>query len=319
MAPLKELLLTLTYIRRVSFAPGDSDRHMIEIAVANTLLEHRDQARNVMDSLQVLSNDRMERRAAIVRSDIRSHLQNRGFVLLDSPDFRNDFKKLDNWTRDQISLDASAGQDILRIGSHRIQIARPVQEQLYRASSGESFLVIGEAGVGKTGALLKLTKDLRSAGSRVLYWKADSIQRESGQQMRQEVFHLDHTWNDIFEEAASQSQTIIIIDGLDSIRDARVSGVFQSLIGLARSKKLTVIASIRVFDLSDPPELRKLFPLEGDPILETFKQPFCEMKHIFIPELGDEELNQVQSQFGAVLQILSCSPPSGKSYVLYFT
>ena len=127
MAPLKELLLTLTYIRRVSFAPGDSDRHMIEIAVANTLLEHRDQARNVMDSLQVLSNDRMERRAAIVRSDIRSHLQNRGFVLLDSPDFRNDFKKLDNWTRDQISLDASAGQDILRIGSHRIQIARPVQ------------------------------------------------------------------------------------------------------------------------------------------------------------------------------------------------
>ena len=157
--------------------------------------------------------------------------------------------------------------------------------------------------------MLKLTKDLRSAGSRVWYWKADSIQRESVQQMRQEVFHLDHTWNDIFEEAASQSQTIIIIDGLDSIRDARVSGVFQSLIGLARSKKLTVIASIRVFDLSYSPELRKLFPLEGDPIPETFTNSrFVEMKHIFIPELGDEELNQVQSQFGAVLQILKLFP-----------
>ena len=199
-----------------------------------------------MDSLQVLLNDRMALRAPIVRSDIWSHLQNRGFVLLDRPDFRNDFRKLGNWTTDQISLDESAGRAILRIGSLTIQIARPVQEQLYRASSGESFLVIGEAGVGKTGALLKLTRDLRSAGSRVWYWKADSIQRESIQQMRQEVFHLDHTWNDIFEESASQSRTIIIIDGLDSIRDARVSGLFQSLIRLARSKGLTVIASIRV-------------------------------------------------------------------------
>ena len=50
--------------------------------------------------------------------------------------------------------------------------------------------------------------------------------------MRQEVFHLDHTWNDIFEDSATGRQTTIVIDGLDSIRDAEVSAAFQDLIRL---------------------------------------------------------------------------------------
>ena len=57
------------------------------------------------------------------------------------------------------------------------------------------------------------------------------------------------------------------------------------------------------------PELKKLFPVEGDPIPETFTNSrFVDVRHIFIPELGEQELAQVKSHFGAVQQTLDSFP-----------
>ena len=169
MAQQRELLLRLSYIKRLSFAPGDSHPYMLESVLGNTLLQHRDQATLAMDSLQKLSSNRMSGRDSMGRSDLRRHLQNRGFELRDSPDFSNDFRKLEDWSTEEIALDQTNGRDILRVGTQTMQIIRPVQQELSRAATGKSFLVIGEAGVGKTGALLKLATDLVSAGRRVWY------------------------------------------------------------------------------------------------------------------------------------------------------
>ncbi|MGO9120251.1 MAG: hypothetical protein ACLQPD_21885 [Desulfomonilaceae bacterium] len=307
MIQLRESLLRLSYIKQLSLALGDSDRNLIETGLANTLLERRDQSSLAIESLQGLANDLMANRASVDRADLRRRLQDRGFVLLDSPDFRDDFRKLDAWTTDQISSDTSAGRNTLRVGSRTVQIVRPVQQELHRAVTGESFLVIGEAGVGKTGALLNLVRDLQSTGNRVWYWAADSVRGGSIHEIRG-LFNIEHTWDEIFGEAASGRGVTIIVDGLDSLRDARAARAFRNLINLARSKGLKVIASIRIFDLSYSHELQKLFPVEGDPISESFiNRRFVHVRHVLVTELRDEELNQLQGQIDAVGQIMGSS------------
>lgn len=204
-----------------------------------------------------------------------------------------DLRKLDKLTQTEISAHEAQGKSKLIIGEHWISISRPIVQEMLTAVRSDSVLVEGGAGTGKTGCLLELAKQLRQGGQRVWYWAADSLPYHSPQEIGVNL-NLRLPWEVLLSKAARRSETTLIIDGLDGLRDASAQRAYRNLLGLAVENGIKVVTSIRSFDLMYSVELREMFSPKG--------------RTITVTDLDDEEFGQVLSNLTDVNNILDVSP-----------
>lgn len=304
----REDLLRHSYIKQLRLGVNESDYLGVVDTLQYGLLTNSADITKVLNSLHKLADDLLAERGSQDRLALRQRVQGEGVTLRDSANYRLDFERLEEWTATEIETHETQGRAKLTIAGNQLPISRPVVEVMIEAAKTQSFLVIGGAGTGKTGCLLTLAKQLRESGRRVWYWAADSLPYHSPQEI-EAYLNLQHSWMGLLAEAASGAGTILIIDGLDGLRDTRALGAYQKLFGLAINRGVRVIASIRSFDLQYSGELPDIFPVGEQAIsLEFCNSDRKSVNHIAISELNDEELNQVVNQFSEVQSVLNELP-----------
>ena len=239
----RETLLRHTYLKWLDIAQGRSDNLNLIDSMRRNLLSTPDQVSLAMKEFHQIADDLMELKGSVNRNEIRRRLKNIGVELTDSVTFQPDFRRLDDWTQNQVASAEARGDHRLKLGEQELIIARPVVDEMLRLVPGNSFLVVGDAGVGKTGCLLSLARGLIANGIRVWYFPANS-QVRSAQDIANEI-HLQHRWKELLDDASSGIQPVIIIDGLDSLRQTEAIRAYRDLMVAAKSCGLTVVASIR--------------------------------------------------------------------------
>lgn len=302
----RESLLRSSCIKQLEVSEGATGYLNIVDSLQSVLLIKPEQIILVMKSLQELGHELIVNHGSVDRASLRTRLQAAGVDLKDSVNFRSDFTKLDAWSRDRIAAEEAQGGDRL---SREIQltITRPVVKVMLQTVMQDSFLVVGEAGAGKTGCLLALARQLNVAGRRVWYCAANPA-NSSLQQIHNEAL-LEHAWEEILADAASGIQSVMIVDGLDGLRDAPASKAYQDLMALALKRGLKVVASIRTFDLLHSLELRQLFKGVDGPLSETFKDTTLRpVKHFAVSGLDEGELAQVEDALPEMRDYFTKSP-----------
>jgi hypothetical protein len=306
LATKREELLRHTYIEQRRLGENETDLISIKDALQDGLLNNRTQTDQVIKSLHCLADDLLAERGSKDRVALRKRLLGEGVVLKDSVDYRTDFNWLHKYTNDEISAHIEQGRS--QLASAIDTIPRLVVNVMQTASEQHSFLVVGEAGSGKSGCMLNIAQQLRAAGRRVWYWSADSLPYASPPEIGMHL-RLTHSWGDIFDEAVSGEGATLIVDGLDGLRDTDAQRAYRNLFTLALKHGVRVIASIRLFDLRYSPELQELFRAHCRAIAPDYVHPdLLSTKHILVDKLTLTELAQAVLQYPAIWTILQRAP-----------
>lgn len=308
LASRREELLRHTFIKQLQLGSGEPDSLGTADSLQNALLRDPTQTTFVLNSLHRLADDLLAEHGSIDRLGLRKRLQGEGIALRESISLRSDFEKLDAWSRTELEAHEGEGRTKLAIGADQVTITRAVVSVMVNAAQRGSFIVVGGAGTGKTGSLVELATRLRLEGHRVWYWAADSLPAHSPQEMAVQL-QLDHSWTELFTDAASGTGAALIVDGLDGLRDTRAQHAYRKLFEVAKRTGVRVIASIRSFDLQYAVDLQTLFRAADLCIPPEFTSPaFRRFGHVLISELVVEELLQVCSQLPQVRAALLAAP-----------
>jgi hypothetical protein len=308
LADRREELLRHVYIKQVQVGDSDSDYLSVVDALRGGLLLSPEDTVKTLNSLHELADDLLAERGSVSGLLLRKRLKGKGVILQGRVDFRIDFERLDAFTREQLSMHEQEGRSKLRVGPRPLSVERPVVGAMLKAIEKDSFLVVGDAGTGKTGCLLNLAEILRRNGKKVWYWAADSLISSSQQEMTTQL-GLRHAWGDLFAEITSGEGVFLIIDGLDGVRNAIAQKAYQQLLSLALQYGVRVAASIRFFDARYAVELKKLFASSGNVLPpDYFHRELSDTNHFFIGELKSGELIQVFQAYPALLSALIKAP-----------
>ena len=304
-SPKLEQLLKHMYIKQLQIGEDGAAYLAVVDALQSSLLSNPTQVTSVLRSLHCLSDDLLAERGSIDRIALRNRLLSEGVSLQESVNYKRDFEILDELTKTEIYDQTEVGRASLSIGNNTIHISRPILDEMIRALEEASFIVTGNAGSGKTGCLLALAEELKLTGYRVWYWAADSLPFTSVHELQTNM-GLQNSLSGVFSEAASTSNVVLIIDGLDGLRDATTQRGYRKLIGLAKRVGLRVVASVRMFDLRYAIELQALFPTLPDyPISpELTSLDIKANRHIIIPDLNQKEFGEVLGKLPIIKKIL---------------
>jgi hypothetical protein len=303
-----EELLRHVYIKQLRLESGEPDYLGVADALQEGLLADPVQTHQAVTSLHRLADDLLPQRGTKDRLALRQHLQGEGIGLRETVGYRPDFERLDEWTATEMAAHKAEGRAELRIGSRKALIDRPVVGAMLDVVQSASFLVVGDAGAGKTGCLLDLADRLRSSDWRVWYWAADSLPDPSPQEMAVHL-RLTHSWAGLLAEAAACGGVILIVDGLDGLRDTRAQQAYRKLFALAIRCGVRVVASIRSFDLNYALDLQDIFPKTDIGIQAEFqKDSFSRVNHVWVDELKLTEIAQAVAQLPDVLDVLKIAP-----------
>ena len=167
----------------------------------------------------------------------------------------------------------------LRTPTGTVTISRPVAQSMV-AMTGP-FLVIGDPGAGKSGALFSLVQGLTAAGHEVLVLSADLLPDPG------EALSTLRSW------PLSARPRTLIVDALDAARGesavVRVRALLEDLTSDAQGWR--IVASIRTFDLEAQSEFANLFAGQPDPV--HFDRRFASTAHVRVGRLSDAELGQL--------------------------
>jgi hypothetical protein len=157
-----------------------------------------------------------------------------------------------------------------------VKINRRSTEALRRVAEEGSLVVVGEPGAGKSGALHDLVKTLHDEGHDVVFLAVDRVEASSLGALRGEIARSEtsaQTFRDLIAQVVS------------------VSGRWR------------VIASIRKFDLRHSQRVRQLFG--GTPPTEFQDTEFSGIRHLNIPRLTDEEMDQIGPKSQALANLVA--------------
>jgi hypothetical protein len=308
MRDQRETILRHTYVKRLDVGGGGAHYLVGTVeALAYGLLVRPAEVSLAVKSLHEFSDELMANPGSADRERLRSRLQGVGIELRDSIDYRADFQKLVEWSNGQINVAQATGQKALQLPGGPLHITRRVVAAMHEALDNGSFLVVGEAGIGKTGCLIGLTEVLSSSGVRVCYCAANSAHK-SIQQICNDI-GLQHPWEAILAESASGNPLILIVDSLDGLRDAEASRAYKHLMALAMQRGLKVVASIRSFDLLHSHELKRDFKNNEGPLSESYyDETFKDIRHIAVLGLDDGELAEVEANSQSLKSVFATAP-----------
>jgi hypothetical protein len=299
----REELLRHIHIEHLELKESSPARIQIIESLQYHLLYDHAQVFEVLTYLHVLADNLLAERGSKDRLTIRRKIGERGVRLRDSLNYQRDFDHLKTLSETQLDAHFEENRHRLVIGDKEAIIDRPAISAIVDSVKTDSFFIVGDAGVGKTGCVLSAVKRLQNEGYRVWYWAADSLPYSSVQEIGN-TLNLHHEWKDLFQEASSSGQTVLIIDGLDGLRDSNAQRAYRELLRQAHRSGIKVAASIRTFDLLYSPDLKEIFvshqPLDSD----FYNQEFWGVKHLYIEKLILPEIEQAFEKLPELVRVL---------------
>jgi hypothetical protein len=306
----RNTLLRRICVVQLRLADGVGDTLTVLDGIRHLLLADPQDAIHAMNCLRILADDLMADRHPCNRTALCNRLNGAGVVLKTAPSFAADFRKMIALTNDELAAHEEQGRRRVRVGAREFVIERPQLWDRVEGSDTSSVLVTGEAGVGKTGVLMDVARRLCARGTRVWYWAADELPDTSLAAMQSHL-RLEHPWPALLGEAHATGGVVLIIDGLDGLRDVGAQQAYQKLIAIAHKARARVIASIRSFDLQFADQVQQLFP--ADPESGTVRvlggashgRP---VNAVVIGDLDVAELDRVAAALPMVQRALDIAP-----------
>ncbi len=301
-----ELLALLSCVRLIEFDLSGATRAAVGAMLTNVV--EPEQVEGAIDALIDGCLDFARHRSGGDTGTLRSLLGAKRIRLRHRPDFQEDINRLQAST-DVALADMSRYAAIhVRATDTTIRLARACTDAVVSAAlGGTSFLVIGEPGSGKSGALHAAALAVRDANKSVLMIQVDQLTGTSLEEIRQELM-LANPLLDALAEWRPEAGGVLMIDALDASRGTGAEPAIRSLISEVRRRapQWTIVASIRKFDLRYGSQYQRLF--EGRPVDSKFSDSeFGHVRHLNVPRLTDAEVSRVRSEWPALDKIASRS------------
>ncbi len=240
-----------------------------------------------------LCADLAAKRSGANLKDLQAVLLKAGLKLKAVRSYRNDIDKLKEYSL--TTFDALTHLAQIRVGNTVIKIRRPSIEALRHAAEENSILVVGEPGAGKSGSLHDLIELFKEVGKDYVFLAVDRLSARSLAELRTEI-GLDHELIQVLDNWPGLQPGFLVIDALDAVRGDPAGGMILELIRhvIQRKWRWNIVASIRKFDLRYSAEIKALFA--GLSLVEFQDSEFSGVRHLNIPCLSNDELNQIASQ-----------------------
>lgn len=241
------------------------------------------------------------------RAILQRRLLEASIPLKVSRSYRDDIERLQALSRS--TAEAVSDLSKIRIGAVELKISRQSTLALRDAAEAGSLVVVGEPGAGKSGALHDLVEILHREKRDVIFFAVDRLEASSLGTLRNEI-GLAHDLEEVLKNWPGMEPAFLVIDALDAARSEASAHTFRDLISkaLKLEGRWRVIASIRKFDLRYSPQLQRLF--SGQPPTEFCDQEFTSVRHLNIPLLGDEELEQIPPQSQDLARLIARADPA---------
>jgi len=237
----------------------------------------------------------------IDRTDMLAELRRRGHVEIGSPTFDSDVVRLETDTKSERERLDQFG----RLPLNDYALERSFQPELLDAARKGSFLVIGEPGAGKSGALGVLAAEWAALGP-VVVFSVDRFASISKSRDLPDDLRLEHDIVEVLAAWPGVRPGLLIIDALDAARGGQAEVIFVNLI--AQMAKLAprwrVVASVRTFDLLNGQRLRQL--MVGAPPCADHVDPRASMlRHFLVPALDPDERAKIATALPGLAALLS--------------
>jgi hypothetical protein len=262
-------------------------------------------AETAFDALVAICTNFGERRSGGDMVTFRDELNARKISTLPSKRFGDDISKLKLRTESALH-DMSRYSKIEVFGSddsliESVEIKRACIDSLVAGvEAGKSFLVIGEPGAGKSGAMYAASRQLIALGYEILCLQVDELEGATSDLLLREA-GLAYPIADVLANWRPSQHGVLLIDALDASRGMGSEAGVQALISEVRRKAphWSVVATIRKFDLRYGTYYQRLF--EGRPLSRDFEDAeFVRVSHLNVPLLSTEEIHQVCDKWPAL-------------------
>lgn len=181
----------------------------------------------------------------------------------------------------------------IQLGTEALQIDRELPEVIHAAAEQGSLVVVGEPGIGKSGALHQMALAAQDRGQTVVVLAAEEFDSATQRGLADEL-RLEH---DVAEVIAGWPVTgLLVIDGLDAGSDKTRRALATLMRRAAEdAPHWHIVASIRTFDLRNDPTLPIQFPIiPRAPIDQVWTDPeFRTVRHVRAGRLTDDEVDQL--------------------------
>lgn len=235
------------------------------------------------------------------RQALLAELRRRGHVEVSAPGFDADIARLKSDTKvERERLDRFG-----RLPLDDYPLLRTCQPALFAAARAGSFLVIGEPGAGKSGALGMLAAEWEVRGP-VVVLSVDRFASITKSRDLPEELRLEHDVVEVLAAWPGVQLGLLIIDALDAARGGQAEAIFVNLIGqMARlAPRWRVVASVRTFDLLNGQRLRQL--MMGAPPSEDYVDPRAStLRHFLVPALDAAEQAKIAADLPGLAALLN--------------
>jgi hypothetical protein len=232
-------------------------------------------------------------RSGTDREALRRKLESKQIILQGRPGYRADAAALVDLTLRTTQRLAKYSE--IRCAAEQVRIERACLQPLLREAAGGNVLVIGDPGAGKSGVLHAFVVELLAKRADVVLMAADDISAASLGALRTEL-GLEHDVVEVLEARSGADPAYLIIDALDAAQTSPARGLLQRLIEgvTALRGRWRVVVTIRKWDLRHNLDLHGMFRASSP--CSVFCDPeFSSLRHLNVPLLDDQELDQVRS------------------------
>ncbi len=235
----------------------------------------------------------------------------------------NYLKSIKNMSYREISKDERVLPQILDLNNlfkdsysliNKILISRTESKLCYdEITKGNSLILHGKAGYGKSGCILELINKLESEGVMYLALKLDRRIPEHTSKKYGETIGLPESPVLCLDSIAKSEKVVIILDQLDAIRWTNMHSttalevckeMFQEVnnINRNRTKKISIVCICRTFDLENDSGIKTLF--NSDNKYDKNKADMMVWEKIRINELLIDDVKKIVDNFDSLTERL---------------
>ncbi len=287
-------LLSLIYIQVADLAKGGTEEREARSLLRTSILRNPENAKTAWALLVSLCGSLAAEQSGASRVGLQTALLNVGLQLRTPWSYKDDIQSLREYSRE--TLDRSADLARIRVETNEIiKIQRPSTRALRNAAEEASILVVGEPGAGKSGALHDLVEALSESERDHVFLAVDRLAACILADLHGEL-GLKTSFVQVLKNWPGNTPAFLVIDALDAARGGPAVMMIRDLIRqvVAKNSRWRVVASIRKFDLRYGEETKKLFA--GTPPTRFQDVEFGKIRHLNVPRLSDDELDQISSQ-----------------------
>lgn len=290
--------------------PGGSAEREAKDLLANAVLESSHESDSAWALLVDLCADLARRRSGADRRLLLQRLEKANIFCKAPRSYEGDIQRMREYSLS--TLRDLRDLSVISIGGKEVKTQRESTAVLRQKSETHSFLIVGDPGAGKSGALHDFVERLNKEGRDFVFLAVDRFEPSSLGALRQEM-NLEHDVATVLEKWTGSSPGFLVIDALDAARADLAAKALRTLIGqtLSGGLRWRVVASIRKYDLRYSEDLKRLFSSTDDLGLPTdlVIAEFAGYTHLNIPRLSKQELDEIGKQSPVLFDFFRNSPP----------